>query len=215
MPTRPSLLESLLTLLFPDHCVSCRRHGTLLCKQCCNGLELYTEQLHILPGLDGVSIAYVYRDTLRTAIHQLKYRRRRRVAKPLGELLTPLAQPHSASIDALQPIPMHAARRAERGFNQAELIAQSLGATLGKPCLVRGLERVRATGQQVRLNAHERRENMRDAFAWQATAPPPARILLVDDVLTTGATMSACAVALREAGCREVYGIALARSRLK
>lgn len=215
MPARPSLLESLLALLFPERCAGCKRTGALLCTHCRSAIELYTDTLNALPGVDGVSIAYVYRDPLRTAIHQLKYRRRRRVAQPLGELLAPIAAPHIANIDAIQAIPMHAARLNERGFNQADLIARALGAAIKLPCLARGLVRVRATEQQVHLNAQERRENMRDAFAWRNPAPPPARVLLIDDVLTTGATMSACALALREAGCREIYGIALARSRLK
>lgn len=207
-----NLLNSLLELLFPDRCAGCKRTGALLCARCRDVLNIYTGTVRRLPALDGVSIAYVYQGPLRDAIHQLKYRRRRRMAGPLGELLVPFARPHAATLDAIIPIPMHAARYAERGFNQAELIAQTVAAGVQIPCLGSSITRVRATAQQAKLNAQERQQNMRGAFAWKG-GTPPARVLLIDDVLTTGATMDACAQTLREAGSREVYGLALARSR--
>lgn len=208
------LIQPILDLLFPERCPGCGNFDSGMCRQCRAQLAVYTESIGVIPALDAVSVAYVYQGPLRHAIHQLKYRRRPRVARQLGELLIPFAFPHARAVDAILPVPMHAVRRAERGFNQAELIAAAVARGTSLVCMPDGLVRVRATGQQVKLNAHERQANMAGAFRWQPTTPPPSRILIIDDVLTTGATMSACGLALREAGCREIYGLALARSRL-
>lgn len=207
------LYHAVLDLLFPERCPGCGHFESGICRQCRGKLTVYTSSIRSVPGIDAISVAYVYSGPLRRAIHQLKYRRRPRVAHQLGELLAPFALPHSRSIDAVLPVPMHATRRAERGFNQAELIAKAVAQNTSLVCVSDGLVRVRATGQQVKLNARERQTNMDGAFAWQSSSPPPSRALIIDDVLTTGATMSACALALRDAGCREIYGLALARSR--
>ena len=121
-----------------------------------------------------------------------------------------IAQP--VAVDAVLAIPLHSKRLAERGFNQAEALAREIATLLDLPLIDTGLARVRATEQQAHLDARARAENMRDAFAWRGTAPP-RRLLLVDDVLTTGATMGACAIVLRDAGAEAVHGLALARSR--
>jgi ComF family protein len=112
-------------------------------------------------------------------------------------------------------VPLHADRLAERGFNQAEALARAVARGLRLPLISGPLVRVRATEQQAtQADSRARAENMRGAFAWQG-APPPARLVLVDDVYTTGATMGACAEALRHAGAASVCGLALARSQLK
>lgn len=208
-----SLLNSLLGLLFPERCVGCRCAGALFCATCQSSLEPYARHDLLPCGLDSMCIGYVFDGALRTAIHQLKYRKRRRVAQPLGALLVArIAQrlPNGATV---LPVPLHAERLAERGFNQAEALAEEVARCTGLPLLPNGLVRVRATAQQARLSAPDRQENVRAAFMWQGTAAPPARVLLVDDVATTGATLSACAAALRDAGTSEVHGVALARSR--
>lgn len=208
----PRFIESLLGLLFPDHCAACAATGSLLCADCRGQLAPYTGGVARIANLDEVQIAYLYQSPVREAIHQLKYRRRRRVALPLGELLASHLRAYSGRVDAVIPIPMHAARRAERGFNQTELLATAATAIAGLTCMNAGLTRIRATEQQVHLDRRAREQNMHGAFAWQSTTHVPRRVILLDDVLTTGATMSACAHALREAGCTEVYGLALARS---
>jgi ComF family protein len=163
-------------------------------------------------GLSDMRIAYIFQSPLREAVHQLKYRRVRRVAEPLGALMAEhvIAQP--AAVDAVLAIPLHSARLAERGFNQAEALACEIANLLDLPLIDTGLARVRATEQQAKLDARARADNMRGAFAWRGAAPP-RRLLLVDDVLTTGATMGACAIVLRDAGAEAVHGLALARSR--
>jgi predicted amidophosphoribosyltransferase len=103
---------------------------------------------------------------------------------------------------------------AERGYNQSELLAAQVAAATGLPMVRSGLERVRATEQQAKMTSGTARQhNMRGAFVWRGPAPPPRRALLIDDVFTTGATLAACADALRAAGAHEIRALALARSR--
>jgi ComF family protein len=208
-----SLLDALLGLLFPDRCAGCARFGALLCANCRAALVPYPGELRRMPeGLSDVRIAYVFQSPLREAVHQLKYRRVRRMAEPLGALLAEHLHTRRPAVDAVLAIPLHSARLAERGFNQAEALARETARALQLPFINDGLIRIRATEQQAKLDARGRAANMRGAFGWQGAAPP-RRILLVDDVLTTGATMGACAEALRAAGAEAVHGVALARSR--
>ncbi|HEU5102929.1 MAG TPA: ComF family protein [Roseiflexaceae bacterium] len=207
------LLDSILALLFPDRCAGCAGFGSLFCASCRATLAPYPGAVRQMPaGLSDLRIAYIFQSPLREAVHQLKYRKRQRVAQPLGQLMAEHIVARPVAADAVLAIPLHARRLAERGFNQAEALAREIARLLDLPLLDTGLVRVRATEQQARLDARARAENMREAFAWRGS-PPPSRLLLVDDVLTTGATMGACAVALRDAGARDVYGLALARSR--
>lgn len=208
------MLDTLLGLLFPDRCAGCGRLGALFCAACRATLTPYAEEERVAAAdLAGVRIAFVFEGPLREAIHTLKYGRRRRMARPLGALLAEHLRARPLPAQTLLAVPLHPARQAERGFNQAAELARELARGAGQTLLEDGLVRVRATSQQAQLNAVQRRENIRGAFAWRGPTAPPQRVLLVDDVLTTGATLGACAAALRQAGAQEVYAIALARSR--
>ena len=211
-----TLLDALLRLLFPDRCAGCRRLGALFCASCQAALRPYTPDRRAPPaGLAQVSIGYVFQSPLREAIHQLKYRKAQHVAEPLGTLLATQIAAQARELDAVLAVPLHADRLAERGFNQAEALARAVARGLRLPLISGPLVRVRATEQQAtQADSRARAENMRGAFAWHG-APPPARLVLVDDVYTTGATMGACAEALRHAGAASVCGLALARSQLK
>jgi len=213
--TGRTLLDTLLKLLFPDRCAGCRHLGDLFCGMCRAALVPYPGDDRRTPptSLHSVRIAFLFQSPLREAIHQLKYRRVQRVAQPLGALLAEHVAGQQLDIDAVLAIPLHSVRLAERGFNQAESLASEVARSLQRPLIAKQLIRTRATQQQAHLDARARAENMRDAFSWQG-APPPRRVLLIDDVYTTGATMAACAEALRGAGAEAVYGLALARSRL-
>jgi ComF family protein len=207
-----ALLDAILSTFFPDRCGGCARLGELHSKRSRGALIPYPRDPERLPaGLDGVRVAFVFASPLREVVHQLKYRRVRRLAQPLGRLMATHLEARPLAIDAVLAVPLHSQRLAERGFNQAEALAQEVARALGRP-LSHGLERTRATGQQAHLDARQRADNVRGAFCWRAGVPP-RRILIVDDVLTTGATIGACAEALRESGAEAVYGLALARSR--
>lgn len=215
-----SLADFLLGLIFPDRCASCGRVGKLFCAACRAQLRPYPAgsptvitvadaPIH----LDAAAVAFVFEGPLRDAMHCFKYKHIRRMAQPLGDLLGAYLDHYPLPADALIPVPLHRKRLRERGFNQCELLAQRLGQNSGLPVLVDVLARQRYTKQQAHLDMQGRQENVRDAFVWQGKTPPPPRVLLLDDVLTTGATISACAQALRAAGTSEVRALALARSR--
>lgn len=113
--------------------------------------------------------------------------------------------------DVLIPVPLHRCRERERGYNQSELLARELGTLIGLPVATEVLRRTRDTPPQVSMSGHrERRRNIADAF--QCTGElSRQRVLLIDDVVTTGSTMAACAGPLKAAGATSVWGLALAR----
>jgi ComF family protein len=212
MPIR-SILDAFLALLFPDRCGGCARLGALLCQGCRASFQPYPHGSDRFPtSLSDVRIAFLFTGPLREVLHQFKYRSVRRLAQPLGILMAASLAQHPLVADAVLPVPLHPDRLAERGFNQSEELARVVAQALQLPLIANRLSRTRATEQQARLDARARVENMRGAFHWNG-ATPPHHILLVDDVLTTGATMGACAEALRTAGVDVVYGLALARTR--
>src|SRR5207244_96250 len=144
---------------------------------------------------------YPFEGVLRAAVLALKYRRCTRLAGFLAPALVAALQARPLSVDLVVPVPLSRARRARRGFNQSELLARPMAATVGWPINTEALVRNRDTLQQIRLSALERRRNVEGAF----TVPDAAtvagkRVLLVDDVCTTGATLGECAKALRGAG---------------
>jgi ComF family protein len=143
-------------------------------------------------------------------IHVFKFEGVRTLQRPLGALLA-RALPRESSFDAVVPMPLHWRRRWQRGFNQSELLAREIARKWNVP--VCGLvRRKRATAPQAGLTSAERRKNVQGAFAVKKAARlNGTRLLLIDDVLTTGATASACARALKRAGAAHVTFLALAR----
>jgi ComF family protein len=161
-----------------------------------------------------VRAAALFEEPLRGAIHRLKYENSPELGEVLARyLVAAFARPEwralPAPIDAVAPIPLHRQRLAERGYNQSALLAAGLARASGLPVFPEWLERHRETRAQVGLNAEERRLNVADAFRANP-AVAGKRLLLVDDVFTTGATMAACAHAALAAGASAVYGLALA-----
>ena len=152
---------------------------------------------------------------LREALHAFKFDGRRALARPLGDLLAETRPWLPAPLDAgavLVPVPLHPARRRARGFNQAQLLARRVGDAWGLE-VVEAMRRVRPTRPQVELSAAERRGNVRGAFAVRrADAVVGRHVLLVDDVLTTGATVEECATRLRAAGATGVGVLTVARA---
>jgi ComF family protein len=153
-----------------------------------------------------------YEGGLRTLIHELKYRGRRRVAGRLADLLVALPQVRDLVHRAvLVPVPLHPRREGERGFNQAQLLAGEVARRAGLEPPRLALVRRKDTAPQTGLSAARRRSNVAGAFAVRRRAQVAGRVVvLVDDVMTTGATVRACARALREAGAAEVRVLTVA-----
>jgi len=235
--TARRLVEPVLAVVFPAACPACARplaHPTRgpLCDACWDALPRHRGGLcgcglplpaalvvcgrcrrGRQPFTSGLSLG-PYEGPLRTVIHELKYRGKRRVAKRLAEAL--LAEPGTDALlgtsDLLVPVPLHPRRRRERGFNQAELLAEELGRRVGRPCAPAALVRRKDTAPQAGLSAAARRRNVAGAFAVRGQGQVAGRVIaLVDDVLTTGATAQACARALLAAGAAEVRLLAVAR----
>ena len=145
-------------------------------------------------------------------IHGIKFAGKRRLATAMGRRIAAceVLRGELDCIDVLVPVPLHRTRLRERGYNQSLCIAQGLAEVLAKPLLPDLVRRARATEQQARLDGDVRMANVRDAFETRGPAPAAARIGLVDDVSTTGATIAACARALKAAGSPSVWGVVVA-----
>lgn len=166
------------------------------------------------PAFDVARAAGEYDGALRAILHAFKYDGRRTLAEPLAAMMRECHEGVLRDADIVVPVPLHPWRRLRRGFNQAE----ELAAHLGLP-VVHALWRSRMTLPQSGLTARERRRNVREAFRlspFRGSEDPRLRgvgcVVLVDDVRTTGATLDACAVALKEAGVREVRALTVARA---
>ncbi len=164
-------------------------------------------------GVNGFDLAYsfgAYEDELRKLIHLFKYQKIKTLAKPLGDFLV-RSIPLDQRFDLVTPMPLHWLRQLERGFNQSELLARPLAKRLNVP-LSSALLRARATPSQAGLTHAKRRANVAGAFRVSNREKLAGkRILLVDDVLTTGATAGAAAAALKRAGAKHVTVLTLAR----
>jgi ComF family protein len=227
------ITSNLLDLIFPPQCILCKREGTVLCSTCllalyspsvarcqhCHTVLMATGicrqcQQHLLL-LSGLRAFGSYQDPLRTCIHALKYEGHRKLAEPLGQLLAETYINYRLPADILLPVPLHPERLRERGYNQSALLARTCASKLGIACREDLLIRQRATIPQVGLSFHERLHNVSGAFQAACTFTTGAlaerRILIIDDVCTTGATIEACAGPLFAAGARSVWGLVLAR----
>lgn len=197
-----------LDLLFPPHCVNCERVGSFLCPRCYATITQAPER-HV-SGLDGVRVRANFEGAISAAIHAFKYNHNTRLVEPLGHLLSEAVQDAAWSIDLVTAVPLHPNRLRERGYNQAALLGQHLAQANNWLFDSAVVSRVRETSSQVKLNAQERRTNVDGAFAAEAQWVAGRKILVIDDVLTTGSTLVACADALRAAGATQVYGAAVA-----
>ena len=232
-----SLSQTLLDMLFPPRCVSCEQRGqpggrlclacretvtrlaTPWCERCgqpgINGRSC-ASCAQQTPALSGIRAALLFEGPVRPAIHALKYKQARDLARPLAELMLPSWRHLPQPPDAIVPVPLHPARERERGYNQSQLLAAVIGPAVGVPVDGSLLVRTRQTTPQVTLQAQARRENVADAFGIrpeQANLAPGRRFVLIDDVCTTGSTLGACAAALVAAGAQQVWAFTLARAR--
>ncbi len=212
---------SLLDLLMPPACAGCGRSGALLCGRCQARLvpPFRPEDRFVAPDAgvvigDALSLGlavHAYSGPMRRALAALKYGGASRLAPILARSAAPALRDLLAVSGpaTLVPVPVHVERLRTRGYNQAELIAAELARAARLP-IAAVLQRVRPTTKQHRLDRAARLANLQGAFR-VAPAPAPEVVILVDDIITTTATLEACASVLREVGVTAVYGFAVAR----
>jgi ComF family protein len=204
--------QKLTSTLVPPRCVLCGGRGQLgnelwgldLCPYCEAACPRPTDGASPA-GLEAVRALFLYEDPVDQLITGLKFRGELACGRVLGTLLARRVLADGSRLpQALVPLPLHAARYRERGFNQAAVLAAHVGSRTGVPVDNRLLRRVRATAPQTTLTAAQRRRNCEGAFSIVPGRHVPARIALLDDVLTTGSTAAAAAAALRAGGARHV-----------
>ncbi|QZA79898.1 ComF family protein [Deefgea piscis] len=204
--SKNSLCEPCLTTLdrpcVAQSCPCCARPSTqgLICGACSKNP----------PAFDATIAAFLYADPIACLIQAAKFAGRWSLLPPLGELLAERLS-SAARPDLIIPLPLHPARLKERGFNQALEIAQPISKRLQLPLDLSNLSRHKNTEHQARLSANARWHNMRNAFVCCASVNG-LRIALVDDVMTSGASMNAAAKALKSAGAIEVFAWVVART---
>ena len=166
------------------------------------------------PAFDNARSAVMYRGAVRKAIHKLKYGHQTCIARDLAKWLTAGYEAHYSdiNIDAVVSVPLYLRRQRERTYNQASILAGELAKNISVPAFTRCVKRIRATGSQVSLNARQRKLNVRNAFEVRDKGwVDGKRLLLVDDVMTTGATVNEVARVLKEARAATVHVLTVAR----
>lgn len=208
-----------LDLLLPPACAGCGRSGALLCAACRAQLRAPSDARDRFVAPDaGVVVgdallaalaAFAYEGAIRRALAALKYAGASRLAPILADLALPALDRllALAGESTLVPIPIHADRLAERGYNQAALLADHLGRRRSLR-VTHALARRRSTTKQHRLSRVARLQNLRGAFVTRSLAP--GAVILVDDIVTTTATLEVCASVIRVGGSEAVYGLAVA-----
>jgi ComF family protein len=233
LPQLQGLKGAALDFLFPRFCVGCGKEGSFVCDSCQAELpriqppvcqkcgqplpgssvqSLCSNCLNWEPAIDGIRSPFRFEGTIRKAVHEFKYRNLRAAAGQLAGYLAECLRENNISYDVIVPVPLHPRRLRERGYNQSLLLAAELSKLTGFPvndsCLARKIYNV---PQAKTGSVEERRQNVIGIFSCVTEDLHKKKVLLIDDVTTSGATLNACAATLKNGGAGAVWGLTLAR----
>ncbi len=222
------MTRSALELLYPSQCVGCSEYGSLFCVKCRNRALRMPNDIclicgnrqtvclgrncpRVFPSVDMVLVPFVFEGAVRRAIHALKYEHVRQMSEVLGEMLAENIRLDGDKHRTVAAMPVHPRRERLRGFNQATAIAKTVSLRLNAEQDDGIIRKIKNTPSQVSLKTREKRMlHAQDAFSASDKAEG-LHVVLVDDVITTGSTVSAAAAALKIAGAKSVTAVALAR----
>jgi ComF family protein len=226
-----NIFEGLLELIYPTHCASCGRFGQLICQDCLDSLPLIEPKFCLKCGKPSYYLVSECRDcrnkrfvffesrslglyegNLRELVHKFKYGNCRGLAEIFADLLVEHIESNFFEVDAVTYVPLSRRKKDERGFNQAQLLAEKIALKLNLPFL-EVLCQDKETQDQSKLQAVERRKNVKGAFSVKRDLlPKGSKVLLVDDVFTTGSTVNECSRVLRASGTKSVKVVTIARA---
>lgn len=228
LPVIRSSVNAFLDFILPRVCPSCDRKLStgeeVICKLCLDSMEEVSEE-NLREGfnhrfrryaiISGLIALYMFEtdSPIQDLIHSAKYHKRFQNAFFLGKLLGRKAQQKLSewNIDLIIPVPLHSAKKAERGFNQSWYICKGISTITGIPTCEKGVKRIRYTQSQTQLSLNERKVNVKGAFkVKRQELIQNKNILIVDDVITSGSTISECAKALKLSGASNVYAASAA-----
>ena len=223
------LKRAALDLVFPRWCLGCGREGGYICGTCRLALPAIDPPVCVRCGrpfssgmvcsscpvgemyIDGIRSPFLFDGVVRRAIHELKYNNLRDLASTLAGMLHEYITQSPVPGEVLAPVPLHPRRLRERGYNQSALVAGELGRLMGMPVVEECLVRSGQAPPQVRsAGAEERRRNVAAAFACRDHRLAGKKVILIDDVSTSGATLNACARVLKSVGADSVWGLVIA-----
>jgi competence protein ComFC len=228
-----SNLWKVLDWVFPPECPGCKTMGTRWCSNCRNTIlnipepicpfcgepgkdqSICSDCLSFPPGFDSLRSATLFQGSIREALHQLKYNQDIGLGEVLAPHLVNTFLQQKWDVDLVTSVPLSRKRQRIRGYNQAEMLAKPFAALIRKPYSGKVIQRTIDTRSQIELNAEERRKNVTGAFYATAMFIDQKSVIIIDDVSTTGATISECASALKQAGAKKVFALTLARAPLK
>lgn len=230
LPRLTKFKGAALDLLFPQKCIGCGKEGKLICISCQKSLPRIIPPVCPKCGksqpsaiacpactiwkssIDGIRSPFKFDGLMREAVHQFKYKNLRALSQTLGFLLADYFVNYPLPAEVIVPVPLHPKRLKERGYNQSGLLAQELGRIVNLPVQNNYLVRKKFVLPQAKTKSlEERRHNVMQAFSCVNPEIKDKKVLLIDDVSTSGATLDDCAAALKSAGAISVWALALTR----
>ncbi len=229
-----SLFWTAMDWLYPPVCCNCEQRGFVFCPECFSKIEtLYGHLCHTCgypikgknktchrckenpPAYDEARSWAVFSGVARKALLSLKYNRNLALGHLLARPLVDIIRNSNWQIDLVVPVPISWSRLRQRGYNQSACISRAVARELNLPHTTRAIQRVKQTETQIALDVNERFMNLMDAFNGITAKLNERSVLIIDDVITTGATMQNCAVAVKNAGAKKIYCLSVARTLLR